>query len=368
MKDSLTVQWGTVLVYRVFDVAEEIDLNAVERLLAAGDSRLRLSKQGRHAMIIRNAPVRVSLGDLDVQLRGETVRCEALATVWDYGVISICFQIPIPPGTSWTGLVRLAEAINSSGNGADEIDALATRKSIEVARQLKPALKKPGEWNVSEDYVIFFLEQISGITKASDLLQRADVPALILSEAKDTLAPKAREGILENVFQYAEDDLAVIDWNSALIVEPTGVREITDVLEFAVTHLLELRYYDDLLDKRMTELYDSIEERRAHPIHSYFSKLSNDANTRFLEFSEFIERVDNSLKVVGDFYFATIFRAAVKRFRIADWQNSINRKLNLLARVSELLQGETNVFRSHLLELIIIFLILFEILSAIGHR
>jgi mRNA-degrading endonuclease RelE of RelBE toxin-antitoxin system len=39
--------------------------------------------------------------------------------------------------------------------------------------------------------------------------------------------------------------------------------------------------------------------------------------------------------------------------------------LNLFTRVSELLQGELNVWRGHVLEFVVIFLIAFEIVSAI---
>jgi hypothetical protein len=174
-----------------------------------------------------------------------------------------------------------------------------------------------------------------------------------------------RKPISEYLYQYAETDLAVVDWNSALVLEPSGKREVPDILEFALTHLLEFRFYDELLDVRMRELYDQVEARRQSLWASYFSSSSKEANTRFLEFSEFIERVDNSLKVVGDFYLAGIFRAAVRRFRLADWQQSVTRKLNLFTRVSELLQGELNVWRGHVLEFVVIFLIAFEIVSAI---
>jgi uncharacterized Rmd1/YagE family protein len=75
--------------------------------------------------------------------------------------------------------------------------------------------------------------------------------------------------------------------------------------------------------------------------------------------------MSNSLKFVGDFYLARIYRGALKRFRILDWQDSITRKMNGLARVSELLQGEANVRRSHILEVIVVVLILFELLSTL---
>ncbi|MGZ3682673.1 MAG: hypothetical protein ACXVCI_02415 [Bdellovibrionota bacterium] len=93
--------------------------------------------------------------------------------------------------------------------------------------------------------------------------------------------------------------------------------------------------------------------------------MSKTASTRYIEFSEFTERVENSLKVVGDFYLATVYRAATRRFRLNDWQQDITRKMNLLAQVSSLLQGEVNIRRSHWLEITVIVLILFEVVSAL---
>src|SRR5690606_1712993 len=158
----------------------------------------------------------------------------------------------------------------------------------------------------------------------SELVAKANIPALILGEPKLDLAEANTSGILENVYQYAKDDLVVIDWNSAIVFEPSGQKDITDVLEFALTHLLEVRYYDDLLDHRRSELDDEIERKRQGSLTGRYGKLARDANTKFIECSEFIERVDNSLKVVGDFYLAVIFRGAIRRFRILDWQMSIN--------------------------------------------
>jgi hypothetical protein len=100
-------------------------------------------------------------------------------------------------------------------------------------------------------------------------------------------------------------------------------------------------------------------------IRGKFRQLSDEASSRYIEFSEFIERVENSLKVVGDFYLATVYRAATRRFRLADWQQDITRKMNILAQVSSLLQGEINIRRSHWLEIVIIALIAFEIVSAL---
>jgi len=361
------IKRGTILVYRVFDIAEEVDLRAVESVLrdATGSVRLTIARGRGNAVVIRNAPVRLNLGKVQVKIFDGTIQAELLGTIWDYGVLSLVFQIPIAEGTQWSSLIPKGAIFNGDIPGIEELNQLAREKAREVTQMLRPALKRVNEWDVFEDYTIYFLEEVAGIEKATQLLERGSVPELILGEPKEKLSPKSRTGIRDVSFQYSENDLVVIDWNSAIVLEPSGQRDIPDVLEFALTHLLEFRYYDDLLDHKLTDLYDSIELGKNTLFRGDFAKISHEANSRFIEFSEFLERIDNSLKVVGDFYLAVIFRGAIRRFRIGDWKESLSGKMNLLARVSELLQGEVNTRRAHMLELIIIMLIVFEIVSAL---
>ncbi len=363
---SVFVESGKILIYRVFDVAEEIDLARVEAILSEPGQglRVRLDRTKRPSVVVRNAPVRLRLGEVSLQVGERECLTEVSATVLDYGVLSIAFHLMIPPGTDFRTLLQWAEAIQRSGGGEREVDAVARRKCEEITSQLSPAFKRPQLWDVSEDYVIFFLQKATGVRVASDLLQIKELAALLLGESREVLAPPTRDGILENRFQYAENDLAIIDWNSAVVYEPSGQMEIADVIEFALTHLLEVRFYDDLLDQRLSEIYDEVEVRRSGVFQRRITQLVHEANSRYLEISEIMERVDNSIKVVGDFYLAVIFRGAIRRFRVLDWQQSITRKMNSIARVSELLQGEMNVRRSHILELIVIALIAFEVVAA----
>lgn len=371
MTDQIRLQKGSLIVYRVFDVAEEINLAKVAEI-ANKETRLKLLRTGHHAVIIRNAPMVISLGETQIRLGTHTLKAEISGKLWDYGVASVAFQIALPAGMTWSQLLQISADLNPSpvsgmaatADTAKQIDLIASRKASELASTFASAFKRPSQWDVSEDYNIFYLEKVEGISNPRELLERADVPALLLSEAEGQLSDQSRAGLFDYVYQYAKDDMVIIDWNSALVLEPSGQREVVDVLEFVVTQLLEMRYYDDLLDHRLTELYDTIEAKRGRKLGGYFSHLAHEANTRYLEFAEVLERVNNSLKVVGDFYLAVIFRASLRRFRVPDWQASITRKMDLLAKTTELLQGETNVVRSHLLEATIIVLILFEIVSA----
>jgi len=365
----IRIKKGSILLYRCFDIAEEVDLSRVEQILtdaASAKGRLKLTRPTGQAIIIRNAPVSIALGDTPISLMNREYHAETTARIWDYGVLSIMFHLPISEGADWERLLSKAAALEAN----TEIDAVARRKAAELTQTLQPALQGSSEWEGLEDYTIYFLEQLEGVENAKQLSEKADIPALILGETDKSLAHPNREAILEYQYSYRDNDLVVIDWNSAVVWEPSGIRDIPDVLEFALTHLLEMRYYDDLIDRRLNVLYDSIEARRRRMGRIPFWKLSHEASTRFIEFSEFLGRVENSLKVVGDFYLARVFRGAVRRFRVADWQGSISRKMGILAQVSELLQGEVNTQRSMLLEIIIIGLIAFEIvyaLAGLGH-
>jgi len=361
---AVKIKKGSIILYRVFDIAEEVDLSRVEQILTdspALKDRLKLARQTRQAIVIRNAPVNLSLGETPITLMNREYLAETTARIWDYGVLSIAFHLQIPEGTDWERLLSKAAALEANS----EIDQIARKRAQELSQNLREAMQAPEEWAGLEDYTIYFLEQIEGANSADELIAKADIPALLLGETDTGLAGLSRDAILEYRYQYRDNDLVVIDWNSAIVWEPSGQRDISDVLEFAVTHLLEMRFYDELIDRRLGVLYDSIEARRRRRGRIPFWKLSHEASTRFIEFSEFLGRVENSLKVVGDFYLARIFRAALRRFRVSDWQSSISRKMGILAQVSELLQGEVNTQRSMLLEIIIIVLIAFEVLYAL---
>lgn len=359
---SIQIQKGSILVYRVFDIAEEINLSLVEELLksAVGGGRLKLTRTPRQLVIMRNAPVTFSLGECEISIDRQSVRAEIFGKMWDYGVITILFQIPLLPGMTMEQLVEVAARLEQD----TVLDELARARSDELVKIIEPALRDAHHWPQFEDYVIYFFEELNGVNNTNEFIERADSARLIVAENSVRLADRSKKSITESTYQYSDQDLAILDWNSAIVIEPSGRKEVPEVIEFALTHLMEMRYYDSLLDERLNTLYSEIEKSRARFFNKQIIKLSREASTRYIEFSEFIERVDNSFKVVGDFYLAKIFRAAGEEFRIPEWEQNVMRKMNLMASLSQLLQGDINVNRSLWLEITIVILICFEIITA----
>lgn len=362
---EIKVKKGKILVYRVFDLGSEIDLEKVEALFEDKKlkERFKLDRKHNMSLIISKSPVSVQLGAIDVKIMDIIQSCELVAKVWHFGTVSLCFQIPIFEGTTWPELIKIASSLEND----TALDEIAKIKAKEFQQDIKYAIPVMNDdWLLYEDYVTYYIQQFEGLKgPLSNLNDEVDIAALILAEPNENLSEAIKKTTLETTHQYSRDDLVVVDWNTALVVDPTGSMDVPLVIEFALNQLLEMRYYDDLLDERLNKLYSNVVGQKKGIFSKQYSRFAEEAGQMYLEISEIVENVENSFKAVGDFYLAQIFRASSKRFRFDDWTKSINEKLGNLAEVSKLLHSEVNESRNQLMELIIILLIAIEVVPFI---
>ena len=206
------------------------------------------------------------------------------------------------------------------------------------------------------------------IKPARELLQDVDLAPLLLGETRP-LSDEARRELLPHWFSYYSDDLAILSWDNALIVEPSGAdSDVEYILEFANAQLLELRYYDALLDAELPKLYNRIERargRRRRVFGAGYSELLGSMQTLVAETTELVERADNALKVTDDVYLARLYSAALELYRGRTWRAGIDRKLTIIRDTYAMLNGEAQIRRSELLEIAIIALIAFEIILSL---
>src|SRR5262249_44271910 len=149
--------------------------------------------------------------------------------------------------------------------------------------------------------------------------------------------------------------------------EPDDVRA---VLEFANMQLLEMRFLDAELDRALDRSYEMISRprgwkgqrlpRSARAGLERVAKMQADGAILF-------ERVSNALKLLGDQYLARVYRACSQRYRLAEWNSGILRKLETIESIYQKAHDAATNQRMELLEWIIIVLITLEIvLSLVG--
>ena len=357
------VQDGSVRIYRILDVADGIDLVRAEALAAAPKSRFALANP-RLAIQIAHPPLRLGLGARDVRIAGVPRRVEVQASLFDYGVMSVMLDLPIPPGTPLDELVPLAEALIE--RPTPELDEVARATTAELGRELAAALVKPHTWDGMETYTVFFVRAFDRRVTGAELVEHAPLARLLLGETDPVpLSSGERADVLKHRFAYLETDLSVVDWNSAFVHEPSGSRDVPDLLELATAQLLELRYYDAFLDRELSAIRGEVEAARAPGLFTRrYNRLMRRTAALLVDMSEMVERVENAVKIVGDFYLARLYQAALRRFRLPAWQDSVLRKQRMLSEVYRMLSDGADTRRAELLEITIIALIAWEILWA----
>lgn len=361
---TLVFEQATVLCYRLFDVAREIDLEKARAVASADVKRLKLSREGSQYLQLPNPPLQIELGARKLSWAGKSVEVHASARVFEHGAVSVLLKVPIEPETTLRALVPLADELYDSR----EVEALALDLAEQVTHLLSPAMHEMRMWHQNENYTVILVQKLAGDPPVEAILEQADLARLILGETGSRpLSAREQQDALAQQFSYTDNDLAVIDWNAAFVYEPSGSMDIPDLLEIANAQLLELRYFDDVLDTELQQIYAEMAKKRRRwysVFYSPYRTLARKVSVSVLEISEFIERVDNSLKIIGDFYLARVYEAALGQLRVRPWQESVTRKQGLLTQTYSMLKGEVDTDRSHLLELAIIFLIVFEIIMA----
>jgi hypothetical protein len=359
MAASVAVERGSILAYRVFDAGDTIALDVAETFFP-GAKRIVLGGPLVEGIVIAVQPVEIPLDDCELQIPGiGPLVARTSARIFDFGAISILYEMPIEPGTTVEALTPLCAALYESPV-LDEHGAELRRK---IMTKLGSTVAKPHRWEEAESFTIVFIEALRGGT-AFDMTSSEAVAKLLLGEpSTKPLSATAREDVLKNAFSYLADDLVLVDWNSAVVVEPSASRVVAKVLELATCQLLEFRYYDELLDRELLKVYDEV-EKAPRIFRSPFRAASREVLRRLMELTEFTERVDNAIKLVGDFYLARVYLAAIRRSRVPEWRESVETKLSLVGRAYTLLKGEVEVSRTQLLELTVVILILVEVLAA----
>ncbi len=359
---------GHILALRLYDVAYSIDLVSAERLWAAHAlgpvARAYLSATSTKAVTFGVPPLALGICTVTLALAGGPVQASATARLYDFGVVSLALRVEAD-GRDMTGFARLMNDIQDGigpGSGAVHWTELLDR----LRGVLGAALLRPNPAIVEEDYLLGVVHAFDAKPAARELLEQVDFVPILSGEYRP-LSEAARNDLLRQRFSYYEDDLVILTWDRAFIYEPRGDSDVDDVLEVANAQLLEMRYYDDLLDAELPRMYKLVESIR-RPWNLFaarrYAGLARELNALVAEVTELTEKVDNALQVTEDVYLARIYAAAVEMFRVRTVYAGVERKLAIIRDTYRALYEEASSSRAELMEITVIVLIAVEVVLA----
>jgi hypothetical protein len=356
---------GTLHVYVAFDWGDEIDLDQARRLAPADQPEFPRRRRTPSSISYRPPPLRFLLDPWTLDLPGAgPAPVTAEATVFDFGAVSVALHIPFR--LALHDLVHLAGRLANVG----PLVQAARTAVLPLYQKLLPTVRQP-EWrdDLSEEYLVFHLPPGDPLQPAPLLDGQADLLARLVRLEEGPLSSEETGEALRLHLGYSPDDLFVADWPAALLLDH-DCDETLQVIEFANLQLLEYRHIDNRLDDTLGAAYRLTSQRppswqlffRGHGrALRALGELKVEANGLF-------ERTGNVLKLVGDQYLARIYRLLASRFHLREWERNILRKLETAEGVYQVLSDQANSYRAELMEAIVIFLILFEIVLALFHR
>jgi hypothetical protein len=355
----LQIAGGTVRAYYLFDVADTIDLAKLSAL--GGETRAPAALPlRRHAPPYLQFPVPPLVANLpEAEIEG--LRCSVRVKFYDYGVVSL--RLTIAGAGSWNELTILTERARSDERIARFAESTVTRICDEYAHALDE--RHPP---LVEDYLIVEIERFAEPLDAGTLLNdhSAALASLLLGERRPLSATESEEALRAR-FSYHDDDLTIVQWDAAIVYDRgESARAIEEILEFANSQLLELRTYDALLDRELDAIYKMQPGEPARSLRGR-REAEQAATLRYLivDVLELTDRSSNALKIVGDAYYARIYRSAAARLGLADWQRQIDTKLASVGEMYRFFNDEARSRRDEFLEAIIVVLVAVEVVIGI---
>lgn len=371
MSDTPRIQSGEIVAKRLFEIAYAIDLRRVEQLWDAHrgprSRRRKLSTAPPKAVAFGVPPVVLELDAVTLELDGVELKVQISARLYDFGVASLALQLPVAD-CEWAMFVGRMDALDRLVGPQAEA-AIWQTLLAQVVAVATPAFDRPMASDLQEDYLYAFVRSFDRPLSADEVQQRLNLVPLLSGE-KRALAEGMQRELLRQRFSYFTDDLAILTWDRAFLYDPRGDTDVADVLEIANAQLLEMRYYDELLDGELPRIYDLVEvtRRSVWPVApGRFAKLARKLHGLVAEVTELKEKVDNALQVTEDVYLARIYGAALEQFRVPTVSQAVDRKLAIVRDTYIALYDEASSRRAEFLEVTIVLLIAVELALALLH-
>jgi hypothetical protein len=353
LNKSLT---GSVLVLIQFDVCEEIKLDALRDIFGARRQDASFKHPAPQYVRFQRPPVVEPVEPLVLE-SGE--RLDVQIKYYDYGVLSVVFELPF--SGDWDTLVRLA----SRWVWDTDFTSFAQKIVKQKIERARPALIKPYDSWLHEDYFVFHVRDIAGNPSAAELLatQGGRIAQIVRGE-NVPLSEGEQQEIMQSKISYYPNDLAVISWNGAFLYDSSaGADTVIQLLEYANSQLLEFRHYDELLTRELQSVYDFMDNGGSSILTRWrTAKRASRLHTVLLDVDELTERADNAIKFLSDMYAARLYKVAASKIGVTDYKDLVNQKVHTAEELYRFMVDQFHQSRAFVLELMVVIILIIDLI------
>jgi len=346
-----------VFAFYLYDVAETIDLAVIPGLIAGPAVAARLAPKPATPAYVQYEKPPLSFDGEAVGV-GEIDSFRVRVRVYDYGVISI--RLAQGFAGTWDELVSMGESLIESAYLEQRAEALAHT----IVDRLQPSLAGGRSTFLTEDYLVYAVNELDEQLTAQALVRAHGGAIAAMLRGERQLSAQEQDKVLGHAISYLSDDLVVPTWNAAFIYDtPAGAAAALEIMEFANSQLLELRYYDALLDGELGATYARLQ--RPHPlarwVGSRYFRTAQRVNALIIDVNELTDRTENAIKFIGDIYAVRLFRLVADRLGLETWKANVQEKLATLGEIARFALDQSTASRGEFLEVTIVLILVLEL-------
>lgn len=355
---------GEVVYLFAFDVAYEMPRTPLRELLGQPVAQFSMDASKRSPrQLFFYKPQMVRLPPVQRVGPHGPVSVQFIIKLLPVGAISISVHVPFSV-SSIEELVAFHDLQFSTGSLNSEVRQLAETIRTELASYFIRPVPQLFE---EEAYTVFCLESpmsndIGETIPAESWLHanRRKIAALLTQESNPgSLSHQESNESTMRQLSYYEQDVVVVDWDAAIIVDDKkNFEETLYLMELANLQLAELEAYDRLLDDALERAYRDLREAAWHQRRNVLGDLREIR----IDMTRLSDELSNITKFFGDWHLARIYQNLATRFHLADWHRSIDEKLNTLDDLYQLLHHDQNNRWMLILEIAIVLLFVIDVL------
>jgi hypothetical protein len=371
---------GEVIYLYAYDVAYEADLAAIAKKMRGAAERFRL---GRPKDAPRDFPVyrplTVQIEDLRLEGPAGPMVLSVFVKFFAVGAISVKIRVPV----DCRRLVDLVVFRDLRFQDGTTLDDRVKEMVERIFQETKSCLDTPATaLEQPEVYTVFCVnppltDSAEGAPRSSGESMEAwldrgkrEVAALLDGEADpECLSDQEVAETTTYRYSYYRHDLAVIDWDAALVVDtPDGCQDVLYVLEAANLQLAELQVYDAKLDAVLDKAYDDVELATRPSAFRARQRVLAELREIRMDLTKVADELSNIAKFFGDWHLARVYMGCDARFHLTQWGDIVGQKLRALDGLYTILQQDSMSRVMLLLEvgIVALFVIDLVIIVALG--
>lgn len=357
-----------VVSMALYDVGRSIDLKAAASLVPGSPGMRIARRRDTPSSLTIPAPLCVDLGPkAPADAAQGSALISASARLYDEGVVTVIARSMVKASIEDLHRVETGEDGGLAGLAA-EVES----RYRAVVERVRPAIVGQREDPERVTYLAFCFADVGTMPDRFMAEHERALTTLLTGEPFSYPIHESQiHKTMSYPFSYGERDRAVFDLDRALIIDAD--RDYEDVLlicELANYQFLELRALDRLLDRWLDEAEDDvafIAKRYGAPRAGALRKKLGTIQALRLDAMFVLENLENSAKIIGDYFLGQVYEHICGIFNTSGWTRSVDRRLDALENVYEIVKVQRNERTMLALEIVFIIVCVIPIIQfAIG--